>query len=212
MVNKGLIIAGGHVNHDLLLSLLKKNYSYVMAVDHGMDALWVLGHVPNGIIGDFDSCHQVALHYFQALQVPEIRFEAEKDMTDTDLAIETMIDMGIRSADMVGTTGSRLDHTFANLMILFKYEERIDLNVLDAHNRICVAKKAMSIPREGYPYISLLPVSNEVTQVNFTSVKYPLLDTKLIRESSYAVSNEIIGEKCQLTYSEGKMLLIQSKD
>ncbi len=211
-MSKGLIISGGHVSHDLLLMLLKNNYDYVVAVDHGMDALWVLGYNPDVILGDFDSCNNRALDYFRREQVPEIRFNAEKDMTDTDLALEKMIEKGITSADMVGTTGTRLDHTLANLMMLFKYENRINLTVLDKNNRIFVAKKFMEINKEGYHYISLLPISNKVTNVNLSKVKYPLREATLLRESSYAVSNEMVNQVCQLTFEDGKMLVIQSKD
>lgn len=214
MVNKGLIVAGGHVNHDLLLKLLKTKdrYVYIMAVDHGMDALWVLGFLPDGIIGDFDSCHQQALTYFRKFHVPEIKFQAEKDTTDTDLAIEKMIALGLTSADMVGTTGTRLDHTLANMMLLFKYGDQIELTVLDDHNCITVAKKTMTIQKGDYPYISLLPISDQVQEVTFTGVKYPLDKCQLMRESSYAISNEIVDESCHLSFVEGKMLVIQSKD
>ncbi len=211
-MSKGLIISGGHVSHDLLLMLLKNNYDYVMAVDHGMDALWVLGYNPDVILGDFDSCNKNAIDYFRREQVLEIRFNAEKDMTDTELALEKMIEKGITSADMVGTTGTRLDHTLANLMMLFKYENRINLTVLDKNNRIFVAKKFMEINKEGYHYISLLPISNKVTNVNLSKVKYPLREATLLRESSYAVSNEMVNQVCQLTFEDGKMLVIQSKD
>lgn len=211
-MSKGLIVSGGHVSHDLLLMLLKNNYDYVVAVDHGMDALWVLGHKPDVILGDFDSCNNIALDYFRREQVPEIRFSAEKDMTDTDLAIEKMIERGIKSADMVGTTGTRLDHTLANLMLLFKYENRINLTVLDKNNRIFVAKKSMEIHKEGYHFISLLPISNKVTKVNLSKVKYPLKEATLLRESSFAVSNELVEQVGQLTFQDGKMLVMQSKD
>lgn len=211
-MSKGLIVSGGHVDYDLLLRLLKNKYDYVMAVDHGMDALWVLNYTPDVMVGDFDSCESLALDHFRRQDVPEVKFMSEKDMTDTDLAIEHMIRMGVEETLLVGGTGTRFDHSLANVMMLLKYEDQIKIVLVDKTNMIRCASKHMTIAKEGFDYLSLLPLSDEVTGVQLRGVAYPLEDHTLLKASSFAVSNEIVEETCELTFDTGKLIVVQSRD
>ena len=213
-MSKGLIVSGGHVNRDLLLSMLKNRseWAAVVGVDGGMNPLWVIGVKPDWILGDFDSCDRHALEHFRKEKVKEIAFKAEKDMTDTELAIESLIEKGIDEAVLMGGTGSRLDHTFANMMLMFAYGDRIKLTLLNENNRITTGVSGMTLEKSGYKYLSLLPVSHQVRGVTLEGVKYPLVDATLIRESSYAVSNEIVADRGSLIFQEGKLLVIQSRD
>jgi len=209
---RGLIVTGGHVDHDLLLRLLKNKYDHIIAVDGGMNPFWVLHAKPDILLGDFDSCEQHALSHFRTLEVPEVRFRADKDMTDTDLAIEHMIEAGMDQADILGASGSRLDHTLANVMLLFKYADRIKLTMLDKTNKLQVASLVQVIRPEGYKYLSLIPISEKAENITLTGVTYPLNKATLERESSFAVSNEIQGDEALLSFDRGKLLVLQSND
>lgn len=213
-MSKGLIVSGGYVNHDLLLKRLKHHtYDHIMAVDGGMNALWVVNALPDVLLGDFDSCHEKALAHFEEKQVPKILFPPKKDVTDTDLALEHMALAGITEVDLLGATGTRFDHSFANVMLLDKYAAQMDVTILDRTNRIRLAKQAMTLLREeGFKYLSLLPVSDEVTEVCLEGVAYPLHRATLLRNSSYAVSNEITDSRAKLTFDQGKLLVVQSRD
>ena len=211
-MSKGLIVSGGRVNHDLLLALLKKKYDMVVAVDGGMNPLWVLGYKPDVILGDFDSCDSHVLEHYRKKKVREVKFRAHKDMTDTDLAIEEMMSNGIEETVIVGGSGTRFDHTLANVMLLLKYEGRIRLTLLDANNRIKLAKEADEVWKDGYKYLSLMPISKKVQGVYLDGVAYPLSDATLYRDSSFGISNEILKERCRLQYDKGKLLIVQSLD
>ena len=211
-MRRGLIVSGGHVNHDLLLSLLNRNYDYVVAVDGGMNPLWVIHVEPDAILGDFDSCSSHALNTFRGNKVKEIKFDVRKDSTDTQLAIEHLIDLGIDEADILGATGTRFDHGLANVMLLFKYNDRIKLTLVDENNQIFVAEGLMTIEKGSYKYFSLLPISELVSGVSLKGVAYPLEFQTLKRESSFAISNEITGEMATLSFESGQLLVIQSND
>jgi len=47
-----------------------------------------------------------------------LKFPAEKDMTDTELAVNTAIDRGYKNIVIIGGTGTRLDHTLSNIFLL----------------------------------------------------------------------------------------------
>jgi len=123
-----------------------------------------------------------------------------------------LIEIGVLEADIIGASGTRLDHTLANMMILFKYESRIKLAIIDANNRLFVGEHSMLIEKGCYKYLSLMPISGTVTGVTLEGVTYPLVNHTLIRESTFAVSNEISGDSCHLSYDSGQLLVIQSRD
>lgn len=105
-----------------------------------------------------------------------------------------------------------MDHTLANMMLLPRFEKDIHLTILNETNKIQVATHNMVINKDGYKYLSLLPLSGEAIDVTLSGVKYPLSTALLKRDSSYAVSNEIIDEDCHLSFTEGVILVIQSRD
>ncbi len=212
-MTRGLIVTGGHVNHDLLLMLFKDNvYDLVMAVDGGMSSLYVINHKPDYIIGDFDSCTERVLTHFRKLAVKELIFESEKDMTDTELAIEKMIELEMGEITLVGATGTRIDHVYANLMMLEKFSGRVEMKIMDDHNCISIGHSPMVIAKSDYQYLSLLPITEEVSGLTITGVKYPLLDVTISKYSSFTVSNEIVDDHAILDYRDGKLLVVESKD
>ena len=211
-MTRGLIVSGGHVNHDLLLKVLKSPYDQIIAVDGGMNPLWVLGVNPDVLLGDFDSCKSLPLAHYRQEGIKEITFSKQKDMTDTELALVEAIRMGLDQVVVVGATGTRLDHTLANMMVALKYKHELDVVLLDATNKIFPAKSGLEIGKEHYKYLSLQPMTEFVTNVTLEGVAYPLKEATLVRNSSYAVSNEIVSESCYLTFDAGEMLVIQSID
>ncbi len=205
-------MAGGSVDCDQLLHILKESWDIIVAVDGGMNPFWVIGKQPDILLGDFDSCDERALHYFREQGVDEVAFNPEKDDTDAGLAIEMMIERGVDEGVILGATGTRMDHTVANMMLLSKYAEAIDLTIVNRTNRLFMAKKNMRIQKDGYNYLSLLPLTTIVSCVDLSGVAYQLQEASLYRESSYAISNEILDEECHLSFSDGKLLVIQSND
>ena len=60
-------------------------------------------------------------------------------------------------------------------------------------------------------YVSLIPIY-EARGVTLTGFKYPLKDHTLVFEQSLAISNELEAEEGIISFSEGKLLLIESRD
>lgn len=59
--------------------------------------------------------------------------------------------------------------------------------------------------------VSLIPIY-EARGVTLTGFKYPLKDHTLVFEQSLAISNELEAEEGIISFSEGKLLLIESRD
>ena len=60
--------------------------------------------------------------------------------------------------------------------------------------------------------ISFVPFSEKVEGLTLEGFKYPLKDHTLVFEQSLAISNELEAEEGIISFSEGKLLLIESRD
>ena len=85
----------------------------IVAVDGGLDHALAAGLHPSGLIGDLDSVGADALAWAEA-NATIARHPADKDDTDTELALRFVAGMTPAQLTMIGG-GDRLDHTFAAL-------------------------------------------------------------------------------------------------
>ena len=84
----------------------------VFAADGGYRHCQAAGLQPDLLLGDFDSLNDLPKG------IPIHTFPAEKDDTDTMLAIKYGLKEGYRTFHLYGGTGGRPDHTLANLQAL----------------------------------------------------------------------------------------------
>ena len=87
--------------------------SIVLGVDGGLDIALAAGLRPSGLIGDLDSVSEDGLEWARA-HATIARHPADKDQTDTELALAFAADMQPGRLTMIGS-GNRLDHTVAAL-------------------------------------------------------------------------------------------------
>lgn len=78
------------------------------------------GHSARHPGGDFDSIDKSDYIGLKAAGVEMIGYPAEKDMTDSELAVEIAINRGCSRVILLGAIGSRLDHSISNLFLLKK--------------------------------------------------------------------------------------------
>ncbi|PKM56787.1 MAG: thiamine diphosphokinase [Firmicutes bacterium HGW-Firmicutes-3] len=212
-MKRALIITGGRVSLSQLREVADKdNFDLILGVDHGIDHMALCDILPDIILGDFDSCLPDTLTYYEKKHVEKIVFPNKKDMTDTQLAFELMVERSVDEVVVLGALGSRQDHTLANLLLMTYYGKKFNLIYLDATNKIKLAKSYQTIEKGRYKYISLLPLSENVNGVSFSGVKYPLNKATLKSSSSYGISNEITSKSAMLEVDEGDLLIIESND
>ncbi len=216
-----LIAAGGQI--DILqfreqAEAVKRQGGLLIAADRGLEAFQAAGLAPDAAVGDFDSVAPAVLAAFSA--DPRIRFERhrpEKNQSDTELAFFIAREAGAKKVILMGVTGTRLDHVLSNIHLLVEGRDQgLDCCLLDAHNRIRLAKSPMVFRREEcpYPYISFIPLSAEVEDITLKGFKYPLTAHHMIlgRECSLCVSNELAGGEGILTFASGLLLAVESRD
>ena len=198
------IIAGGKIEDAFAIEVLKGfAEKTVIAADSGMEFLRRNEIVPQVIIGDFDSVSKETLEWFQKKEgIVWHRLNPQKDDTDTEFALRLAISMGAECITVLGGTGSRLDHVLGNI------------ELLDANNRIRMTDHGMVLKKEEQfgKYVSLIPYTAQVEHLYLAGFKYPLADYCLKGFCSIGVSNEITEEQAEITFENGILIVIESRD
>ncbi|MNV61115.1 Thiamine pyrophosphokinase [compost metagenome] len=83
---------------------------------------------------------------------------------------------------------------------------------MDLHNYITLTGSQALVQERGYQYVSLLPITPEVTGITLQGFKYPLEGATLKLGMSLAVSNQLIAPTGTVTIESGLLLIIQSRD
>ena len=61
-------------------------------------------------------------------------------------------------------------------------------------------------------YVSLLPVTPQVSGITLTGMKYPLSDYTMEAYHTIGISNEIIEEEAGISFKEGTLLVLETRD
>jgi thiamine pyrophosphokinase len=214
---KCLIISGGSIDDLFLVDVVKNGgYDVLIAVDSGMNALYRNEILPELIVGDMDSVSSEAWEYFRRKEKIEIiQLNAQKDETDTEFAVHEAIRRGAHTISIIGGTGKRLDHLFSNIAMLgIGLENYVSIEIIDPQNRIRLLEHEVTLTwtRQFGTYVSLIPYAGPVKGVTVSGMKYPLENADLEPFNSLGISNEIVEDEAKITWEEGYLLIIESKD
>lgn len=212
---KTLIVSGGNVDILFLEDILKEKHDCIIAVDKGIEALHELNIKPNYIVGDFDSVNKEIINIYRNENIPIQQHNPEKDYTDTELGIKLAISLKSTKISVVGGIGTRLDHTLANIHILKHcLDNDIVCEMLDEHNKVYLINHNFQIEKSKAfgKYISIIPLTTEVSGITLKGFKYPLKDYTLAIGKSLGISNEIEDDYADIDLKEGILIVIESKD
>ena len=205
---------GGTIrDYDYIRTLFKPD-DLVVCADGGLRHLDAMGIAPHIWIGDGDSCTLCDEDFCRLTKDANVvKLNPVKDATDGEAVYDRCIELDVSSVLVVGFSGTRADHTLANIfMMKIFFQKGIDALAVNENNKIFFAKKDNYIKKEDYSYISLMPVSFTVSGVSTSGLAYPLKNATLSKFSSFSVSNEFEAESCHIHIDEGDALIILSKD
>lgn len=212
-----LVIAGGEIDKKILEDYIEKHSNLnIIAVDKGLEALYQLDVAPNHVVGDFDSVDANILQTFKNnTKIVFHTYNPEKDNTDTDIALKLAIELKSSTITIIGALGKRFDHALANIHILKScLSARIPCQILDKCNRIYLVNDVISLYKDKIygKYISLIPLTTEVTGLTLKGFKYPLENACLSIGTSLGVSNEMLESVATIELKSGILIVIESKD
>ena len=206
---KAFIYTGGAVRIDGITEHPKSD-DLRIAADSGYLTAKALGDRIDIAVGDFDS--------MSADMIPDgvelLRVPAEKDVTDTQLAVEAALNRGADQLVIIGGMSGRLDHTLSNLFIL---DDLADADVYaimtDGQSRVRFVRSGSAlIGRSGFRYLSIIAADPKVKGVTAEGCRYPLKNATLSRRCQYAVSNEITGNCALISVKKGGIFIVESTD
>lgn len=216
MDNNILIITGGYIDEGFLKTLVvEEEYLAIIVADLGLVAADNLKLRIDYILGDFDSVHPKLLSKYKESTTIVKTFPSKKDKTDTELALELALEKNPTKIDIVGATGTRMDHTMANIDILaMAMDKNVDASIIDRNNRIYIKNNSFRIKKEKQygDYISLLPYTHEIKELTLKGFKYPLDSVTLTRGKSLGISNEIVGDEGIIEFDQGVLVVFETKD
>lgn len=180
-----------------------------IAADGGYRNAVKLGHPVHIAVGDFDSFPKDKI----ADGIELIELPAEKDLTDSQVCIETALSRGAQEIILVGGLSGRLDHTLANLCILEDlYARRVHGYITDGYNRArFIYNSGVIILRSDFKYLSLIAADQTCKGVSVQGCKYELKNQPVHRRLQFAVSNEIVGNCAMVTVKKGGLYVIESR-
>ena len=106
-----VIVTGAAPLHGRALAALP-SHAIVLAADGGLDHARAAGLSPAGLIGDLDSVSPDGLAWAEEHATIQ-RHPADKDLTDTELAVAFAASMNPERIVLVAGGGDRLDHTLS---------------------------------------------------------------------------------------------------
>ncbi|WP_223066239.1 thiamine diphosphokinase [Paenibacillus caui] len=210
--NRVLIFAGGNIASGF------KEYirpgDYLIGADFGAFFLVDHGIIPDIAIGDFDSVSPQQLQRIQEVcGSVTIVDPIDKDQTDTELAFDIALDRRPDEIMMFGVLGSRCDHSFANIqMMLRALQHQIPSSIRDENNYITLTGSSACIEKGDFTYVSLIPMTPEVTGITIEGFLYPLDNASIRMGQSVGISNKLIAERGTIQIESGLLLIVQSKD
>jgi len=208
-----LIVASGNIKDYEYVRNQVGDVDYVVSADGGANHLKGLCIEASIFMGDFDSIDPVLLKQIEENNVELVKYPSRKDVTDSEIAVDYCIGLKPDKITIVGVTGQRLDHTFANMLLLKKlYESGIPSKIVDDNNEIYYFEECITLEKSKGETISILPLSERVTGVYTEGLEYPLVDETLYFGSTRSISNVFDKSRCTIRIESGCALVLVSKD
>lgn len=217
MSKRTVIVSGGMLEEEFALPIVQSEETeYIIGVDKGLLFLYKHGIAPDYIVGDFDSAPEdVVKYYKESSNIPIREFNSVKDASDTENAIRLCLDLRRKNIWILGATGARADHLWANIQCLkIAKESGAEAVILDSYNRIRLIDGDIVLKKEEVygKYFSLFPLGGTICDFNIIGAKYPLSHHMLEPYDSLCVSNEFVEDKVEITFPFGDVILMETRD
>ncbi len=194
-------------DYSVIKKLLNKD-DFIVCADGGQRHLEFLEVASDLFLGDYDSSVK------PETTAETIVYPVEKDDTDTLVAVKEGIKRGCRDFLILGGTGGRMDHTFANIQtLIFACENGAKAVLADEKNTAFVIKNSsVEVEKEQNEKVSVFSFDNKAQGVTLEGFHYPLNNADIKSSFPIGVSNYVENTTGRITVSNGTLLIIKSKE
>ena len=177
---------------------------FIACADGGYVFARKAGREPDLIVGDFDSSEKPENRNGGVIYLP-----VRKDDTDTMYIVRECLKLGFSDFLLLGMTGGRPDHTFANFCTLSYIAEN------GAHGCMADGRCVVEVIGTGKTIIenkkdsgfSVFPFGCSKCRLSLKGFEYELEDGELTEDFPLGVSNRIISDKAEVVLTSGKAIL-----
>lgn len=191
---------------------------YCIACDAGFIYARDMGILPDLIVGDFDSLHEMGPDAERTLdEIKEsdpdriMQLEVKKDDTDTMKAVKIALSKGYKKIFLYGQLGGRrFDHSFANIQTLLYIKHNGGTGYIMDHDKMLMIaeNETVKFNKGNTGYLSVFSLSERSEGVTIKGLMYTLDRAELTNDFPLGVSNEfIIDEEAELTVERGTLLI-----
>ena len=204
-----LIFIGGDPPHPNVRQHLPAD-AYVIAADSGYAHAIAMGFVPHELVGDMDSIAAVDITDARDSNILISQFPADKDLTDTEIAISSAIARQSTHITVVSGGGDRFDHVLAMVHSLASSALTVETTLLMGTARVSYATytKEFRITTQPGNTISLIPIGGAAT-VTTTGLQWELNNDTLQSFVSRGVSNIATGESVSISVTDGSLAVVE---
>jgi thiamine pyrophosphokinase len=187
----------------------------VIAADGGALKAEALGYPARVIVGDADSLEPAVVERLRTAGAEVLIHPAAKDESDTELALNEALARGATRVVIIGAFGGkRLEHTLANVLLIAS--ERLkgrDICLADGASTLRVMHDGESLEIRGQPgdYVSLLPLTGQVSGVATVGLRYALTGEMLEQGPARGLSNELTTGIATIQIEEGRLAVIHTR-
>lgn len=193
----------------------------VIAADGGARHAIALGLRPDRWVGDGDSIDPAALEALAAAGVPIERAPAEKDESDTELALLAALEAGADAVTILGALGGvRIDHALANVGLLghpalegrpaWLFDEQATRISLLASPDAAGRPASRDLAGRVGDLVSLVPTGESARGVTTRGLRYALVNEPLILGRTRGVSNVRTAPVARVSLGSGRLVLIET--
>jgi len=209
---KTAIICNGNItDYEYGIEIIKKT-DYVICADGGTRHAYKMGVIPDMIIGDFDSSDNEYTQYFLKKGVKVEKHPIEKDKTDSHICVLKAMELS-KEIVLLGATGSRIDHSLANISLLkLGIEKGVKIYIADKKNEVYLVNNEISIKGRSGEFFSLFPLSEKVEGISICGAKYTLENAAIEMGDTLGISNEFKDDVVKIKIKKGYLLVIKSQD
>ncbi len=207
---KACVFCNGQLENPANVKQIANDCDLLIAADGGAKYFFDIGLTPQVIIGDMDSINSDM--WKSKSDIEHIRYPADKDKSDAELAIEYALEHGYEQIILVAATGGRLDHTLGNIALVAGYTGRVA--IFDGTSTLVAVDKSKKCTLHGRigAIVSLMPYSTSPLKVRTNGLKYPLQNECLI-SATHGLSNELSQTEACICVSDGILLVyIENQD
>jgi thiamine pyrophosphokinase len=210
---KCVIIANGDLDYSDDTYRIIKDAQLIICADGGAGHLKALNILPHVIIGDFDSIDSTDKKNFEEKKIKTVTFPTKKNHSDTELCVSYAIKKKATDITLLGVTGTRLDHTMANIFLLTKLAKlKISARIMNKNNEIYIVTDSLQLKGKPKDLLSIIPVTREAIGVTLKGLEYPLVNATLKMGSSLGISNVFKKDSASVFVEKGILIVTKSKD